>query len=234
MAQSLHTSVAVKSVAVKIVGVSLAMLLVACSSPESDRQASGNEDYLEAPSLRQLQAPQGMILPVANGDYDVPRTAALNGAVGKAVNILPPAQSLPKEDSAAAQPTSQAAATSGNMDVQSSTDNTGLPLLVIRAPFTTVWNNLPSALNRIGMEVKDSNRTQGLYTVKYKEPGDNVWNSLAVKNPDLNEGEYKLQLGDLDNRSSLQVISSKGQALDQSQNDALVAVFQAALNGAAK
>ncbi|RXY63872.1 hypothetical protein DD570_30535, partial [Klebsiella pneumoniae] len=33
--------------------------------------------------------------------------------------------------------------------------------------------------------------------------------------------------GDLDNRSSLQFIDPKGHTLTQSQNDALVAVFQA-------
>ncbi|WP_431455124.1 outer membrane protein assembly factor BamC [Enterococcus faecalis] len=39
-----------------------------------------------------------------------------------------------------------------------------------------------------------------------------------------------MQVGDLDNRSSLQFIDPKGHTLTQSQNDALVAVFQAAFN----
>lgn len=41
----------------------------------------------------------------------------------------------------------------------------------------------------------------------------------------LASGDYKLQVGDLDNRSSLQFIDPKGHTLTQSQNDALVAVF---------
>ncbi|MDN6020407.1 MAG: outer membrane protein assembly factor BamC, partial [Enterobacterales bacterium] len=46
--------------------------------------------------------------------------------------------------------------------------------------------------------------------------------------PELKEGDYKIQVGDLDNRTSLQFLDSKGAPLSQSQNDALVSVFQAA------
>ncbi|UMX83796.1 outer membrane protein assembly factor BamC [Klebsiella pneumoniae] len=42
-------------------------------------------------------------------------------------------------------------------------------------------------------------------------------------------GDYKLQVGDLDNRSSLQFGRPERPHLTQSQNDALVAVFQARL-----
>ncbi|HAU8453978.1 TPA: outer membrane protein assembly factor BamC, partial [Salmonella enterica subsp. enterica serovar Dublin] len=53
---------------------------------------------------------------------------------------------------------------------------------------------------------------------------------LGASDPGLASGDYKLQVGDLDNRSSLQFIDPKGHTLTQSQNDALVAVFQAAFN----
>ena len=42
--------------------------------------------------------------------------------------------------------------------------------------------------------------------------------------------EFVMRSGDLDNRSSLQFIDPKGHTLTQSQNDALVAVFQAAFS----
>ncbi|WP_348253695.1 outer membrane protein assembly factor BamC, partial [Salmonella enterica] len=48
--------------------------------------------------------------------------------------------------------------------------------------------------------------------------------------PGLACGDYKLEVGDLNNRSSLQFIDPKRHTLTQSQNDALVAVFQAAFN----
>ncbi len=115
------------------------------------------------------------------------------------------------------------------IDVQSGADDTGLPNLILRAPFNAVWQRLPGALKRIGMEVKDDNRSQGSLAVTYKAPGSGAWEDLGAQDPQLVNGDYKLQVGDLDNRSSLQFIDPKGHVLTQSQNDALVAVFEAAL-----
>ena len=80
------------------------------------------------------------------------------------------------------------------------------------------------------MEVTDSNRSQGSLNVTYKAPGSGTWDEIGAKDPELPNGDYKVQVGDLDNRSSLQFIDPKGHVLTQSQNDALVAVFQGALN----
>ncbi|MBA2817136.1 outer membrane protein assembly factor BamC [Candidatus Pantoea persica] len=119
---------------------------------------------------------------------------------------------------------------SGSVDVQSGADDTGLPLLVLRTPFNVAWQRLPQAMKRVGMKVTDSNRSQGSLNVTYKSPGSGAWDDLGAKDPELPNGDYKVQVGDLDNRSSLQFIDPKGHVLTQSQNDALVAVFQAALN----
>lgn len=54
---------------------------------------SGDESYLEAAPLAELHAPAGMILPVTTGDYTIPVTNG-SGAVGKALDIRPPAQPL--------------------------------------------------------------------------------------------------------------------------------------------
>jgi outer membrane protein assembly factor BamC len=66
--------------------------------------------------------------------------------------------------------------------------------------------------------------------VTYKPLNDDAWQTLGAKDPGLTSGDYKLQVGDLDNRSSLQFLDPKGHALSQSQNDAMVAVMQAAFN----
>lgn len=118
----------------------------------------------------------------------------------------------------------------GSIDVQSGADDTGLPDLIIRAPFNTAWERLPAALLRVGMKVSDKDRSEGSLKVSYSAPGSSTWNALGAKDPGLVNGDYKLQLGDLDNRSSLQFIDPKGHVLTQSQNDALVPVLQAALN----
>lgn len=115
-------------------------------------------------------------------------------------------------------------------DVQSAADDTGLPMLIVRAPFNAVWSKLPATLEKMGMKVTDATRSKGSIAVTYKPLSDSGWTELGAQNPELVSGDYKLQIGDLDNRSSMQFIDPKGHALTQSQNDALVAVFQAAFN----
>ena len=336
-----------KSRLAKVAGVSLVLLLAACSSDSRyKRQVSGDESYLDATPLSELHAPAGMILPIENGDYNIP-VANGSGAVGKALDIRPPAQPLalvagartqftgdtatllvensrsgslwpqvvsiiqgknytitkrddasqtlttdwvewnrldedqqyrgryqisvqpqgyqqavmvklvnleqagkPVADRASLQRysaemlnvisagldknASDAQASRGSagatFDVQSASDDTGLPMLVVRAPFNQVWQRLPGALEKAGMKVTDSTRSQGSIAVTYKPLSDSSWQALGASDPGLVSGDYKLQVGELDNRSSLQFIDPKGHTLTQSQNDALVAVFQAALS----
>jgi hypothetical protein len=83
-----------KSRLAKVAGVSLVLLLAACSSDSRyKRQVSGDEAYLQASPLSELHAPAGMILPIQVGDYNIP-VANSTGAVGKALDIRPPAQPL--------------------------------------------------------------------------------------------------------------------------------------------
>lgn len=337
-----------KSRVAKVATVSLVMLLAACSSDSRyKRQVSGDESYLDAAPLAELHAPAGLILPVENGDYNIPVTNG-SGRVGKELDIRPPAQplalvtgartqftgdtatlllesgrsgslwpqvvsavqshnySIAKRDDAAqtlstdwvqwnradedqqyrgryqitvqpqgyqqalvvklinleqdgkpvadsaslqrysaemlnsiassldkTQTANQNAADNRNasqIDVQSAADDTGLPMLVVRAPFNVVWTRLPATLEKVGMKVTDSTRSTGSVALTYKPLSDGDWQDLGARDPGLSSGDYKLQVGDLDNRSSLQFIDPKGHTLTQSQNDALVAVFQAAFS----
>lgn len=118
----------------------------------------------------------------------------------------------------------------GSIDVQSGADDTGLPMLILRSPYNTAWQRLPDAMKRVGMEVTDTTRSTGSMKVTYKSLSSSEWDEIGAKDPELPNGDYKVQVGDLDNRTSLQFIDPKGHVLTQSQNDALVAVFQAALN----
>lgn len=107
--------------------------------------------------------------------------------------------------------------------MQSGADDTGLPMLVLRTPFNVAWQRLPAAMSRVGMDVTDSTRSTGSMKVTYKAPGSSTWDSVGAKDPELPNGDYKVQVGDLDNRTSLQFIDPKGHVLTQAQNDALVA-----------
>lgn len=134
------------------------------------------------------------------------------------------------EQQANARETALANRAVGTLDVLSGADDSGLPLLVVRGPYSAVWDRLPKALENIGMKVNDRSRPGGYVAVTYKAPGSSTWERLGAKDPELLNGDYKLQVGDLGNRSSLQFIDAKGHTLSQTQNDALVAVFQAAFS----
>ncbi|PHM31245.1 outer membrane protein assembly factor BamC [Xenorhabdus innexi] len=118
----------------------------------------------------------------------------------------------------------------GALSVQSGSDNTGLPQIIVRAPYNVTWNKLPYALESIGMQVNDRTLSTGAIAVTYKGLSSSDWKALGVETPTISEGNYKLQVGDLDNRSSLQFISEKGKPLTQSENDQMVAVLQAAFS----
>lgn len=114
------------------------------------------------------------------------------------------------------------------IEVQSGSDETGLPNVILRAPYAVTWQRLPEVMQRIGMKVTDSSQSKGSMEVSYSAPDASAWAELGVTDPQLPEGDYKVQVGDLDNRSSLQFIAPKSRTLTQSQNDALVEVLQAA------
>ncbi|VTO11071.1 outer membrane protein NlpB [Klebsiella variicola] len=77
-----------KSRLAKVAGVSLVLLLAACSSDSRyKRQVSGDEAYLQGVTVeRTSRAGGGMILPIQVGDYNIP-VANSTGAVGKALDI---------------------------------------------------------------------------------------------------------------------------------------------------
>ncbi|WP_434524519.1 outer membrane protein assembly factor BamC [Photorhabdus asymbiotica] len=338
-----------KSKVMKIAGMSLAMLLAACSSDQSyKRQVNGDYAYLEAPPLKALNVPAGMILPLQNGEYDIPPTIS-KGLIGKELDIRPPSQALallsgsrtensikssklllentPENSNLWSQinnvllkkgdkisqrddanqtlvtdwiewqrtdedvpyqtrhrisiahqnyqielsvaneglrqggqqvtdpveiqrynalmlneliegvnrqrermSDNPSAHNLGPLDVQSGGDTSGLPQMIVRAPYNIVWDRLPAALEKVGMKVGNRSRSTGSITVTYKSLSTSDWKSMGVNEPSISEGDYKLQIGDLNNRSSLQFISDKGKPLTQVQNDELVAVLKAAFS----
>lgn len=344
MATLLH-----KSKIMKVAGLSLVVLLAACSSDQRyKRQVSGDESYLESAALKNLVVPAGMVLPLQNGEYDIP-TPKKSEPVGLALDIRPPTQALnllsgsrsennadnsrlllpntpenttlyeqvsavladkgvalAKSDAGQKQIVtdwitwtradenvpfqsrhnlaisqsgnvviltitntglrqgeneisdpmevkryntlllnevvdglnrmrnlSENSATSnlqGIIDVQTGSDNAGLPVIIVRAPFDVVWDRLPIALESVGMKMGDRTRSKGSIEVTYKGLSSVSWSTLGVDKPTINEGDYKLQVGDLNNRSSLQFISDKGKPLTQSENDQMVAAMKAAFS----
>ncbi|WP_058913278.1 outer membrane protein assembly factor BamC [Entomohabitans teleogrylli] len=191
---------------------------------DEDEQFRGRYQITVQPQSYQ----QGVVVKVLNLEQagkPVADPASLQRYSTQMLNVI--SAGLDQADSATQNASSRA---TGQLDVQSGADDTGLPLLVVRGPFTTVWSRLPATLEKVGMKVTDSTRSQGSIAVTYKPLSESDWIALGAKDPGLPSGDYKLQVGDLDNRSTLQFIDPKGHTLTQSQNDALVAVFEAAFS----
>ncbi|WP_127959526.1 outer membrane protein assembly factor BamC [Serratia microhaemolytica] len=116
------------------------------------------------------------------------------------------------------------------LSLQSGADDTGLPLLIVRAPYSVVWERLPAALEKLGMQVRNRSRSDASLNLTYNPLTESEWRALGVADPQLESGNYKLQLGDLNNRTSVQFFDEKGKTLTLSQNDALLAALQAAFD----
>ncbi len=130
---------------------------------------------------------------------------------GMMINTL--IEGTDKQDNPAS---SQTASRFGALDVQSGADDTGLPCwwCAARTPW---WDRLPAALEKLGMKVVTAAVRRGTVAVTYKSLSSSDWDALGVKDPELAEGDYKLQVGDLNNRTSLQFIDPKGKPLTQSK-----------------
>lgn len=124
----------------------------------------------------------------------------------------------------------QSTSANTRMDVTADRDSGGLPLMSIRAPYNTVWDRMPDAMRKIGMSATERNQPQGSMQVKYSPLSASGWRALGLTNPGLSSGEYKLQLGDLGNRTTLQVTDKNGRPVSDAQNEALVKVFQTAFD----
>ncbi|MFP3029350.1 MAG: outer membrane protein assembly factor BamC [Arsenophonus sp.] len=113
------------------------------------------------------------------------------------------------------------------IDVQTASDTSGLPQIIVLAPYNIVWDKLPSVLERIGIQVTDRSYSIGLINFTYNGINDNAWQAIGLDNPSMAKGDYKLQVGDMNNRSSLQFMAAKGVIFTQKQNDKMAVVLKA-------
>ncbi|MCF7354351.1 outer membrane protein assembly factor BamC [Vibrio sp. CK2-1] len=106
-------------------------------------------------------------------------------------------------------------------------DRSGLPVIIARAPYDLVWSKLETVLPQIGFNITDKNRSQGTIDMDYKDPGEEVWQSLGVKPLTLSDKKYGLLVGDLDNRTSINVTDADGKPIPQDDLQTLIPVLQA-------
>ncbi|SHO55835.1 outer membrane protein assembly factor BamC [Vibrio quintilis] len=116
-----------------------------------------------------------------------------------------------------------------SIPVSMGTDRSGLPVMIARSDYDNLWRRLPLVLSQSGFSVEDRNRSQGTIKVKYSSPDDDFWSALGVKPLPLSSGSYTVLLGDLENRTSLNMTSSDGKPVKEDVLKAFVPVMTALL-----
>ncbi|PQJ89801.1 outer membrane protein assembly factor BamC [Aliivibrio sifiae] len=106
-------------------------------------------------------------------------------------------------------------------------DRSGLPIIIARAPYNIFWERLGELLPMMGLEIEDRNRSQGTIKVKYREPDDEYWKEIGTKPLAFEGRTYNLLLGDLGNRTSINVTDAAGKPVDEATLDSVVPVLAA-------
>ncbi|MCL4115811.1 UNVERIFIED_CONTAM: hypothetical protein GTU68_042710 [Idotea baltica] len=106
-------------------------------------------------------------------------------------------------------------------------DRSGLPIIIARAPYDIFWERLGELLPMMGLEIEDRNRSQGTIKVKYKEPDDEYWEEIGTKPLAFEGSTYNLLLGDLGNRTSINVTDAAGKPVNEATLDSVVPVLAA-------
>lgn len=89
-------------------------------------------------------------------------------------------------------------------------DRSGLPVIIARTPYEILWQRLPYLMPTMGFTIEERNQSQGTIKAKYASPDDEFWNQIGVKPMNLSPGTYTFLLGDLGNRTSINVTNSAG------------------------
>ncbi len=105
------------------------------------------------------------------------------------------------------------------------TDRSGLPVIIARAEYDVLWSRLPTILPKMGFTVEDRAQSQGTIEAKYASPNDKFWNDIGVKPIDLDAGKYTFLLGDLGNRTSINITDSSGKPVEEKFLKSMVPVL---------
>ncbi|WP_456296875.1 outer membrane protein assembly factor BamC [Vibrio sp. AK197] len=106
-------------------------------------------------------------------------------------------------------------------------DRSGFPVIIARTPYNALWQRIPTLLPTMGFSVEERNQSQGTVKAKYSSPDDEFWNEVGVKPINLKGGTYTFLLGDLGNRTSINITDSNGKPVEEAVLKDMVPVLAA-------
>ncbi|WP_153447493.1 outer membrane protein assembly factor BamC [Vibrio algicola] len=113
-------------------------------------------------------------------------------------------------------------------------DRSGLPVIIARAPYDVMWSKFAGVLPLMGFTVDDKNQSQGTVETKYEALDDEVWSEINIRPLSIKDGKYTFLVGDLDNRTSINVTDSKGKPIPESDMESFIPALQAYLDNNSK
>jgi len=108
-------------------------------------------------------------------------------------------------------------------------DRSGLPVIIARAQYNVFWQRMTQVLPMLGFTLEERNQSQGLIKAKYSAPDDEFWTSIGTKPLTLESKTYTFLLGDLGNRTSINITDSSGKPVMAEVLESVVPAFVAVI-----
>lgn len=112
-------------------------------------------------------------------------------------------------------------------------DRSGLPIIIARAQYNIFWQRAAKILPMVGFELAERNQSQGIIKANYSSPDDEFWASIGTKPLTLKSDTYTFLLGDLGNRTSINITDKDGKPVTEEVLESIVPVFASVVEKAA-
>lgn len=96
-------------------------------------------------------------------------------------------------------------------------DRNGREALLAQAGFNATWQKLAQVLPSLGFSIEQENIGRGYRELKYKPLDELEWRRFGIARPDLEKGEYKLQLAVVGSNTAIVLTDEDDQPLTPEQ-----------------
>lgn len=108
-------------------------------------------------------------------------------------------------------------------------DRSGLPIIIARAEYNVFWQRVPELLPVMGFNLEERNQSQGTIKASYVAPDDEFWERVGTKPLGYSPESYTFLLGDLGNRTSINITDASGKPVTEDMLEQMLPVLAAVM-----